>query len=395
MEAGLRHLNMDFDDLTPEQLEQLANATFSSNKPLNFGPFVLGSLVDALLCGILLMQCGRYISSSDRDGWLLKVTVAGVITMNLLGTAIGWAWVWDLFVRNFGTYRTFFSITYFSWSFVIGSVTGVVVQTFFALRAWRMLNRNLLFALVIITLMLCYIGSGLAVKILFVRARYSVYASTMKVAAYIAFTSMVFGDVIITTIIIWYLLTWRTTNPRINGLLKKLIRVTFESQLPPTLVAIGLFIAYTIKQDSFVLVPLIWVHPKSYAISLLHTLNMRSAMTQPTVVFGTTFTVPSCTTGQFAVGPAQASQTEGSDAIPHSQVVGVSQSRSYFSTRNTPPKTMVVSFEKTDRATPGDTLKVDVAPMVSHTESSDVEAEMVERKSKLPDLESSIASEAL
>ncbi|KAG9077504.1 hypothetical protein FS749_010603, partial [Ceratobasidium sp. UAMH 11750] len=191
---------MNLDNLTPEQLEQLANAMFSSNKPLNFGPFVLGSLIDALLCGILLMQCGAYIGSSNRDGWLLKVTIGGLITMNLLGTAFAWAWVWELFVRNFGTYRTFFSITYFSWSFVIGSVTGVAVQTFFALRVWKMLNRSLLFALVIITSMLCYIGSGLALKILLAWNPYTVYASRMKVPAHICFSSMVFGDVIITTI---------------------------------------------------------------------------------------------------------------------------------------------------------------------------------------------------
>ncbi|KAG8711398.1 hypothetical protein FRC08_015932 [Ceratobasidium sp. 394] len=393
MEASHRRpANMDLDTLAPEQLEQLAHVTFSSNKPSNFGPFILGSVIDALLCGILLMQCGTYISSSDRDGWLLKGTVAGVITMNLLGTAFAWAWVWELFVRNFGIYRAFFSVTYLSWTFVIGSGTGVAVQMFFALRAWKILNRNLLFALVSFTLMLGYIGSGLAIKILFSWNRYTVYGSRMKVPAYICLGSMVSGDVIITTTNLWYLLTRRIANPRINNLLRKLTRVTFESQLPPTLIAIGIFIAYTIKQDSFVLVPLIWIHPKSYAISLLHTLNMRSAMVQPTVTFGTTYTAPSCTTGRFTAGPARTAQAEEPDAVPHNHAVGVSRSRSYFSTRNKSPKPMVVSFDESILATPGNTLKVDVTPVASHGESSDMEMEVVESKSKLSDLEPRIAA---
>ncbi|KAG9074670.1 hypothetical protein FS749_013747, partial [Ceratobasidium sp. UAMH 11750] len=145
-------------------------------------------------------------------------------------------------------------------------------------------------------------------------------------------------------------------------------------------------------QDSFVLVPLIWIHPKSYAISLLHTLNMRSAMVQPTVTFGTTYTAPSCTTGRFTAGPARTAQAEEPDAVPHNHAVGVSRSRSYFSTRNKSPKPMVVSFDESILATPGNTLKVDVTPVASHGESSDMEMEVVESKSKLSDLEPRIAA---
>jgi hypothetical protein len=133
---------MDYEALTPEQLEDLAIEMFSPGKSLNFGvgsnsftiskarcsspcqPFILGSAIDALLCGILLMQCVSYVGSSARDGWRLKGMVAYVIAMNLCvfhdivrrlvssealetfswSTAFAWAWVWELFVRNFGTY---------------------------------------------------------------------------------------------------------------------------------------------------------------------------------------------------------------------------------------------------------------------------------------------------
>ncbi|KAG9086844.1 hypothetical protein FS749_003330 [Ceratobasidium sp. UAMH 11750] len=53
---------------------------------------------------------------------------------------------------------------------------------------------------------------------------------------------------------------------------------------------------------------------------------------------------------------------------------------------------MVVSFNDSVFATLGDTLKVDVVPMRSHEELSDMEMEILESKSKLPNLESRIST---
>ncbi|QRV93404.1 hypothetical protein RhiJN_21422 [Ceratobasidium sp. AG-Ba] len=128
---------MDYIDMTPDQLEELARSRFSSNKPLNFGPFIIGNSVDAMLCGVLLMQCGSYACSSSRDRWWLKAIVVYVAAMNLWATGFAWAWVWDLFVQHFGTYRTFFSVKYLAWDGVINTGTVFAVQAFFALRAWK------------------------------------------------------------------------------------------------------------------------------------------------------------------------------------------------------------------------------------------------------------------
>ncbi|KAG8711399.1 hypothetical protein FRC08_015933 [Ceratobasidium sp. 394] len=353
-------------NLTPEQLEQLAEATFSSNKSLNLGPFILGSVIDALLCGILLMQCGTYIGLSSQDNRLLKVTITYVVAMNLWSTSFAWAWVWDLFVRNFGTYRSFLSVKY-------------------------MLNRNRLFGVVLSTLMLTSVGSGLAIKILCVQQMYTINAAALKVPGYICLCSTVAVDIAITTTILWYILSWRGVNQRTNHLLKKIARVTFESQLPPTLVAIAILAIYTVQPASFILTPLIWLQPKVYGISILHTLNMRPEMAQSTVVFGTNYTAPSRTMGnvslQFAVGSVRTTQTEEADAVPRNHAIDVSRSRSYFSTQNKPQKPMVISFDESVLTTSDDIPKPDAAPVISHSESSDMEMEVVGSKSNLRDLE--------
>ncbi|QRV90200.1 hypothetical protein RhiJN_18218 [Ceratobasidium sp. AG-Ba] len=74
---------MEYDKLTPEQLEQLATVALSSNKPLNLGPFILGNAIDALLCGIMLMQWGSYINSPIVDHWPLRIAVAYIMVMSL------------------------------------------------------------------------------------------------------------------------------------------------------------------------------------------------------------------------------------------------------------------------------------------------------------------------
>ncbi|ELU38265.1 hypothetical protein AG1IA_07726 [Rhizoctonia solani AG-1 IA] len=58
-----------------------------------------------------------------------------------------------------------------------------------------------------------------------------------------------------------------------DDVITRLARVTFESQLPPTLIAVGLAIEYTIQYSSFIAIPFLCVQAKFYGISLLHTLN--------------------------------------------------------------------------------------------------------------------------
>lgn len=55
------------------------------------------------------------------------------------------------------------------------------------------------------------------------------------------------ADLSITAIILSYLLKSKTGWKETDDLLTRLIRFTFASQLPPTLIAIGLAVEYSIK----------------------------------------------------------------------------------------------------------------------------------------------------
>ncbi|CAE6458525.1 unnamed protein product [Rhizoctonia solani] len=298
---------------TLEELNEIAGPLLSANKSLNLGPFIVGLILDTMLLGILLMQCGAYVTLGKVDRPYLKGIVAYVLLMNIAISVYTWTWIYDLFVYNFGTYGLFLSLKYVShilqaWGgsllidipapishtrplhlssrqqlsqyYVLDSMTVIVVQAFFAIRAWKVANRNWLILGLIAAFALTAFGGGIGVKVMFMQVGSTLRAGDVKIPAYVWLFSTVVADLIITTVIMYYLITSRKTTGQkaTDDVVTRLARVTFESQLPPTLIAIGLAIEYTIQYSSFIAIPFICVQAKFYGISLMHTLNSREVL---------------------------------------------------------------------------------------------------------------------
>ncbi|CAE6458450.1 unnamed protein product [Rhizoctonia solani] len=252
---------------TLEQLDTIAAPILSADKSLNLGPFIIAMGLDAVLAGILFMQCGAYKSLAAQDPNWIRLMVLYVLLMNVAITMYTWAWIYDLFVFNFGNYL--------SWFYVLDSATVIVVQGFFAIRAWRLVNKSYPVLLTIGAFALTAFAGGIAVKVMFTEFGSTLRAGDVKVPAYIWLFCTVIADLTITVIILYFIFQSRTGWSGTDSILSNLARMTFESQLPPTLIAIGLAIEYTIKYDSFVAIPFICVQAKFYGISLVHTLNGR------------------------------------------------------------------------------------------------------------------------
>ncbi|CUA67875.1 hypothetical protein RSOLAG22IIIB_07568 [Rhizoctonia solani] len=265
---------------TLQELDAIAAPILSADKSLNLGPFIIAMGLDAVLAGILFMQCSTYKSLALQDPKWIKLMVLYVLLMNIAITMYTWAWIYDLFVFNFGTYGLFLSVKYLSWFYVLDSATVIVVQGFFAVRAWRLVNKSYLVLLTIGAFALTAFAGGIAVKVMFTEFGSTLRAGDVKVPAYIWLFCTVIADLTITVIILFFIVKNRTGWSGTNNILSRLARMTFESQLPPTLIAIGLAIEYTIKYDSFVAIPFICVQAKFYGISLVHTLNCRVTLKQ-------------------------------------------------------------------------------------------------------------------
>ncbi|CAE6458475.1 unnamed protein product [Rhizoctonia solani] len=263
------------------ELDQIAAPVLSADKSFQLGPFLVATFVDTLFCGILLMQCGSYVSLGRNDPKLFKWMVVYVLLLNVASTVFTWAWIYDLFVYNFGSYGLFLSIKYLSWFYVLDSMMVIVVQGFFGLRAWKLTGKNWIVGILLASLMLGAFGGGVAIKVLFTQLGSTLYAKDVRVPAYICLFCTVAADITITAIILHYLTHNHTGIQSTDHMLARLVRITFSSQLPPTLIAIALAIEYSIKYDSFIAIPFICVQGKVYGISLLHTLNVRETWRQP------------------------------------------------------------------------------------------------------------------
>jgi len=261
-----------------DELNRIGEPLLSANKSLNLGPFIIAMILDTLLCGVLLMQCGAYTTLGKKDRLYLKVGVAYVMLMNVAITVFTWAWIYDLFVYNFGSYGLFLSLRYIPQYYILDPMTVIVVQAFFARRAWRLAKRNYFVLVILGTLILTAFAGGIAIKITCNRLSSMLDGPDVQIPAYIWMFTTVAADVMITGIIIVCLLRNKTGSRETDALIGRLWRMTFESQLPPTLIAIGLAVSYSINNSSVVSVPFICVQAKFYGISLLHTLNARETL---------------------------------------------------------------------------------------------------------------------
>ncbi|KAG8715324.1 hypothetical protein FRC08_010713 [Ceratobasidium sp. 394] len=261
-----------------EQLEQEAMMRLARNRSLHIGPFLIASLTDCLFCGFLLMQYGRYLSG---------------------GSLLTSVWVYDLFIYHFGTYHMFLSTKYISWFSITNSTTVVVVQAFFGWRAWRLMNRNMFVAANILVLVFGTLGGGIAIKVVCSSLGDVINPAEVRIPAYICMICTVAADGIITSIILCYLYKNRKRgSSQTTQVLDRIARVTFESQLPPTIAACILAITYLTNGNSFLIMPILVVKLKSYGISFLHTLNSREAWKQPEYV-------TTNQTGKFDTQPTQ------------------------------------------------------------------------------------------
>ncbi|KAL5632634.1 hypothetical protein ACGC1H_005552 [Rhizoctonia solani] len=257
-----------------EILEQHTRERLSSNKPLYIGPFLSAGILDALFCGFLLMQSGKYVVSCRKDSLLLKFGAAYVILMNLAGSTLTWVWVYDLFVYHFGTYHLFQSSKYISWFFIFNSTTVVVVQVFFGWRAWMLTGKNTTVAVIIGGLIVCALGGGIGMKVVCSQLGSVWDPKAIRIPTYICASCTVAADSTITGIILFFLLSNRSgCSSRLARVIDGAIRITFESQLPPTISAITVSLVYLFNEDGFIYIPILVIKLKLYAISFLHTLN--------------------------------------------------------------------------------------------------------------------------
>ncbi|WVQ65697.1 uncharacterized protein L199_003875 [Kwoniella botswanensis] len=269
-------MSVDFSGLSPEELEGIAKAAFGVDIGLKLGPLLLGGIFDVMLLGVLIQQFQSwwaYCKPSERKLIALLTTYIMIYSIGWTGMVIGY--VMHNFVYNFGIFSVFLEMPYFTTFPIVGMGMSTVIQGFYIERSWRLNNRN---PFLLVFLCICVLGEWAAVLLLVIKVTSiaSLLQATEGVPHTRAWQCMTLAaDVMITGSIGWGLWSAKTGWSHTDALVKKLLLVTLETQLGPTLLMAAFVIELSIQPDSTLGVFFDILIPKSYAVGYLAILNTR------------------------------------------------------------------------------------------------------------------------
>ncbi|WWC62658.1 uncharacterized protein I303_105255 [Kwoniella dejecticola CBS 10117] len=269
--------------MTPEQMEAAAASVFGADRGFNLGPFMIGCLWDAVLLGVLTQQYvdwWRFSRPTERPAikWL---------THWILFTSLGWSatvvyYTLRNFVYYFGRYIVFTIIDLTLLWPLLGATMSAPIQLFYAHRSFRLNANNFfllgLFIAMIITevaLAITIAIKGSALVTIFQAAEVQELVRGWQVMT-------MSTDLLMTCSLAWGLWRSRTGWTHTDALVKKLLMVTIETQLGPTLVMMAFVISWSFNPISTLGLYFDLALPKSYTVGYLATLNSRYALRQET-----------------------------------------------------------------------------------------------------------------
>ncbi|KAJ7631682.1 hypothetical protein DFH06DRAFT_699743 [Mycena polygramma] len=258
-----------------------ASAAFVANRVDTLGPWVLGAFTDCILLGVVFCQVITfYTTRSPRKTtafqrycfWLVAV----VLCLSVLKTCQEIAVVWVQNVHDFADPDVARLRVATAWWQVstplMTGVIGCVVQSFFCFRFW-LLSRDFRSRYLVIPIV-CSMTVGITGICFTV---YNILCGNVKAKVMwllIHLTGVFIADFLITTGTIVILRKSASGLPSTNLLINRLLRLVFESAIPPTVIAsIDLIMTQTLGPKLIWHLLLNFSLGKIYVISLLYTLN--------------------------------------------------------------------------------------------------------------------------
>ncbi|RSH94229.1 hypothetical protein EHS25_004032 [Saitozyma podzolica] len=262
--------------LTASESEEIGELILEPHLGLSLGPFIIGFLVDALLLGVVIQQFimwHTYSASSERR-WA-KFLVYYLFFASFATSGYLLAYILHLFVNNFGTFGHFLDTNWSSPFYLLDLFSRLPVSAFFGERAWRLMGRSWLVGGSITLLLLVSAGGAIGAK---VQAVNDQLGNTEMYLVYTWLGSEMASDVVTTVCIMWCLLRSKTSFDSTNRVINKLLVLTVETQLPPTIMAVGYLIFYVMvhvstKFETFA--AFFTCTPKIYVVCLLTVLSAR------------------------------------------------------------------------------------------------------------------------
>ncbi|WVQ72177.1 hypothetical protein IAR50_001722 [Cryptococcus sp. DSM 104548] len=272
--------------LTPEEmarLEELGQSHYASNKNLAFIPILTGFALTCAFFGLLVLQVLFWIwRAAKRDWWVIKLVVAHVFLAAAAYMALEFVWIADNFATGFGTYYHFYKFSPVANFFLI-TIMQTPVSGFFSARAYRLTRGNRVAAIVPNVLLFISFASGITLRIVApvyaTGLTWNVHPVTVSMLFVWASSAMV-ADLIVTFTITYALLQSKlgfTGFVRTDKLIKKVIIISVEAQLIPTLCSLAFLITFATTPGTEIAA--LWLFtPLMYPIAFMAVLNSRKGL---------------------------------------------------------------------------------------------------------------------
>ncbi|KAK6904377.1 hypothetical protein I203_105189 [Kwoniella mangroviensis CBS 8507] len=236
-------------------------------------------IIDTFLAGVLLLQVISYFTYQRNDKLFTKAVVLWCSLWSFTITCYYWVYMSYLFVDSYGLWLPWLEVRWLGMMPLFDVLCVCAVQSFFAYRAYLLVRRNKFVYAIIMALILAAAGGGIGVTIVF-GSQPSLLGADKSGPTLITWTATTTAaDVLIAACILWGLLKSKSGWAHTDRMVTRLIRLTFEAQLPPTFLALAYVIEWSQTPSSLLGAVFQALQSKAYTVGLLFTLNARLSFT--------------------------------------------------------------------------------------------------------------------
>ncbi|KIK02541.1 hypothetical protein K443DRAFT_96699 [Laccaria amethystina LaAM-08-1] len=238
-----------------------------------FGAAFVGLVVAATLHGVSCVQAWYYFTHQD-DQWPIRLLVGAVMAFDTIHQILITHTVYIYTISNWGNSKILGRLV---WSMLVevlfNGFTAFLVQSFLAMRVWRLSNRNPWLTLLVCLLIAGEFGAP------FVHITFWVFAHAACNSgcslSIIVNALAAAGDVLIAGTLCIILHRSRTGFHRSDTMINKLILFSVNTGVLTSLCAIASLISIVVAGHTFLYIAFFFCIGRLYSNSLLATLNAR------------------------------------------------------------------------------------------------------------------------
>ncbi|KAF8629364.1 hypothetical protein AX17_005660 [Amanita inopinata Kibby_2008] len=245
---------------------------------LSYGPMLIGTFVNMILFGILIVQTYFYFTTYKKDVPWLKYLVLYLFIVETVNTGCDIAMMYQPLILEYGQAEAtkYFPIMFASEPIIIVAVS-TPIQLFLALRIRLLTGMNWI-PLIISLFALVSLAGGIWTTVMIVLIKTFVRKPELHHPALVWFLASCVSDILITGVLVVSLSKRKTGFTATDDAISKLIRMTVQTGLLTSLFAIGDVVFFLTLPHTAL--NFLWdlALSKLYANCLMSTLNARAAL---------------------------------------------------------------------------------------------------------------------